>query len=122
MVYLVCGVNMNCTEIPRPPGVIASVIGDNRAKRMLLLAMGLRGALTVRSAQTIAVCSYGTACAGHPSDCPARARSILIDKVLLKAVRKTGEKKAKVFTMRSIDTEKIVSRDALKTAIRGQLR
>ena len=23
---------MNCTEIPRPPGVIVSVIGDNTAK------------------------------------------------------------------------------------------
>ena len=46
----------------------------------------------------------------------------MIDKVLLKAVSKTGKKEAKIFTIRGIDAEKIVSRDALKTAIRGQLQ
>lgn len=40
----------------------------------------------------------------------------------MKVVSKTGKKDAKIFTTRSIDTEKIISRDALKTAIRGQLR
>ena len=118
---VVCGLNMNRTEIPRPPGVIVSVIGDNRAKANVTVSNGaaispdghpgpLLSAPTPRQVLVT------------PLTVPARARPTLIDKVLLKAVSKTGKKEAKIFTMRSIDTDKIVSRDALKTAIRGQLR
>ena len=31
---------MNCTEIPHPPGVIVSVIGDNRAKANVTVSNG----------------------------------------------------------------------------------
>ena len=112
---------MNRTELPRPPGVIVSVIGDNKAKANVTVSNGAamspegqpRPLLRARTPRQVLV---------TPLTVPARARPTLIDKVLLKAVSKTGKKEAKIFTMRSIDTEKIVSRDALKTAIRGQLR
>ena len=113
--------NMNRTELPCPPGIIVSVIGDNRAKANVTVsnaaAMNPEGQpgplLRAPTPRQVLV---------TPLTVPARARPPLIDKVLLKAVSKTGKKEAKIFTMRSIDTEKIVSHDALKTAIRGQLQ
>ena len=116
---MVCGVNMNRTELPCWPGIIVSVIGDNRAKVNVSngAAMSPEGQpgplLRAPMPRQMLV---------TPLTVPARAGPSLIDKVLLNAVSKTGKKEAKIFTMRSIDTEKIVSRDALKTAIRGQLR
>ena len=108
-------------EAPRPPGVIVSVIGDNKAKANVTVSNGAinpdshPGTLlhAPKAPRQVLV---------TPLTVPARTRPTLIDKVLLKAVSKTGKKEAKIFTMRSIDTEKIISRDALKTAIRGQLR
>ena len=114
---------MNRTEIPCPPGVIVSVIGDNRAKASVAGAVisldGQPGPLLHAPAPRQVLVTPLTVPA---RTVPARTRPTLIDGVLLKAASKTGKKEAKIFTIRSIDIEKIVSRDALKTAIRGQLQ
>ena len=47
---------------------------------------------------------------------------VIIQKVLLKAVSKVGKQVSKMFTLRNIDVNKIVSRDNLMGEIRGQLR
>ena len=47
---------------------------------------------------------------------------VIIQKVLLKAVSKVGKQVSKMFTLRNIDIDKIVSRDNLKEEIRGQFR
>jgi hypothetical protein len=49
------------------------------------------------------------------------ASCCIIDKVILKAVSKTG-KNYKLFTLRSIDCNKVVSREDLKAIIRRQLQ
>ena len=83
---------MNRTEIPRPPGVIVSVIGDNRAKANVTVSNGaaispdgqpgpLLHALMPRQVLVT------------PLAVPARTRPTLIDKVLLKAVSKMGKKR-----------------------------
>ena len=46
----------------------------------------------------------------------------VIDKVLLKAVSKTGKKKDKIFVLRRIETGKVTSCDDLKKLIKKQLR
>ena len=78
---------MNHTEIPRPPGIIVSVIGDNRAKANVTVSNvasirpdGQPGPL-LRAPMPRQVLVT-------PSTVPARARPPLIDKVLLKAVSK----------------------------------
>ena len=48
-------------------------------------------------------------------------RSTVIDKVLLKAVTKAGQKKDKIFTLRGIDTSKVLACDDLKKLIKRQL-
>ena len=107
---------MNRTEIPCPPGVIVSVIGDNRAKASVTGAVispdGQPGPLLHAPAPQQVLVTPLTVPA---RTVPARTRPTLIDGVLLKAASKTGKKEAKIFTIRSIDIEKIVSRDALKT-------
>ena len=90
---------MNHTEIPHPPGIIVSVIGDNRAKANV----------TVSNVASISPDSQPGPLLRAPTPrqvlvtpltVPARARPTLIDKVLLKAVSKTGKKEAKIFTMK----------------------
>ena len=112
---------MNCNETPRPPGVNVSVIGDNRAKANVTVSNGAAISPDTRPGPLLHA-PMPRQVLVTPLTVPARTRPNLIDKVLLKAVSKTEKKEAKVFTMRSIDTEKTVSRDALKTAIRGQLQ
>ena len=82
---------MNHTEIPRPPGIIVSVTGDNRAKANVTVSNvasispdGQPGPL-LRAPTPQQVLAT-------PLTVPARARPPLIDKVLLKAVsKKEGE-------------------------------
>ena len=45
----------------------------------------------------------------------------MIDKVLLKAATKAGQKKDRVFTLRGIDTSKVLACDDLKKLIKRQL-
>ena len=117
---------MNRTEIPCPPGVIVSVIGDNRAKASVTVSNGAVISLDGQPGPLLHAPAprqvLVTPLTVPARTVPARTRPTLIDGVLLKAASKTGKKEAKIFTIRSIDIEKIVSRDALKTAIRGQLQ
>ena len=46
----------------------------------------------------------------------------VIQKVLLKAISKVGNSGSKMFTLRSIDSVKVASRDTLKAEIQGQFR
>ena len=118
---MVCGVNMNRTELPRLPGVIISVIGDNKAKANVTVSNGAAMSPDGQPGPLLHA-PMPRQVLVTPLTVRARAKPTLINKVLLKAVSKMGKKEAKIFTMRSIDAEEIVSRDALnvlKTAIRS---
>ena len=61
---------MNCTEIPRPPGVIVSVIGDNTAKANVTVSNG--AAISPDSQPGPLLHAPIMAGAGHPSDCTSK--------------------------------------------------
>ena len=103
---------MNRTEIPHPPGIIVSVIGDNRAKANITVSNGAAISPDGQSGPLLHAPTprqvLVTPLTVPARTVPARTRPTLIDKVLLKTVSKTGKKEAKTLTIRSIDTEKIV--------------
>ena len=111
---------MNRTKIPHPRGIVVSVIGDNRAKANVNVSNGAAMSPDGQPGPLLHA-PMPRQVLVTPLTVPTRARPTLINKVLLKAVSKTGKKEAKIFTMRSIDTDKIVLRDGSKTAIRSQL-
>ena len=58
---------------------------------------------------------------GQPGQMSTQLVPPVIDKVLLKAVAKTGKKKDKLFTLRRINTGKVCTCDELKKLIKKQL-
>ena len=92
-----------------------SLIGDNRAKANVMVSNGAAMSPEGQPGPLLRAPTPWQVLV-TPLTVPARARPTWIDKVLLKAVSKTGKKEVKIFTMRRL------SRDVLKTAIRGQLR
>ena len=88
--------NMNLTELPRPPGIIVSAIGDDKAKVNVMVSNGAAMSpegqpgplLRAPTPQQVLV---------TPLTVPARARPTLINKVLLKAVSKMGKKEVKIY-------------------------
>ena len=86
---------MNCNETPRPPGVIVSVIGDNRTKANVTVSNG--AAINPDShPEPLLHAPMPRQVLVTPLTVPARTRPSLIDKVLLKAVSKMGKKEAKI--------------------------
>ena len=63
---------MNRTEISRPPGVIVSVIGDNRAKANVTVSNGAAISPDGQPGPLLHAPTYFTAGAGHPSDCTSK--------------------------------------------------